>query len=361
MTAWPCIYCRRLDVPRTREHVLQASLGAVATLPTEVCGECNAAFSPIDSSFIDAVGFFHTGERVRRTLGTGRATLPDGVTVNARLRRDGLGEFPPQLYQVSPSEWRFLGHRTQDFDRMVAELDEPATLTVKTEVVSASQGLHALTIVRSAPRVFVVQGGNAVEVESFASFIRKEGLRKISENELRPAALEGDALPPPITYDISLALDLFSRALAKVALNYVCYRLGPEVALRVELDPIRRFARFGEGSFVDFMVPTLLNHSLADSLDAYASKDHHALYLLQARAADGLREAVFVAVKGKTVGRVDLTRGGYALPEGTWMLSRFDPSARSVADFTLPGDMPRAVINPGAFGMAEIWPQEWIG
>ena len=53
MTGFPCIYCRRSDVPRTREHVLQAAFGATATLRTEVCGECNGAFSAIDKTFVE--------------------------------------------------------------------------------------------------------------------------------------------------------------------------------------------------------------------------------------------------------------------------------------------------------------------
>jgi len=357
VTPPPCLYCRRTDTPRTREHVLQAALGATATLPVEVCADCNAYFSAIDKYFLEAVAFYHTGKHMLRGLGFGRAVLADGTSVNARLRNDGLGEFPPQLLERGDGVWRFLGSREADLHQMVGELAEPASLTVRTEVVKASEGVPRLAVLRSAPKVYLIQGTDGALVDRFAAKVRVEGMRAEWTGEPIEAS---DTATPPIKYDTALLLDPFCRAMAKVALNFVCYRLGPEVALRPEFDGVRRFARYGEGAFFDFAVPTVLNHTLGDTAAPFATPDHHALILATGGADGGRREAVFIAIEGRTVGRMDLTRGHPALPPGSWMLTRFDVARRTFEDLVLPDDMPRAVLNPAALGLQDIWPKEWL-
>lgn len=352
----PCIYCRRGDVPRTREHVLQAAFGAVATLPNEVCAECNAAFSAIDKEFVDAVNFYHLGKNMFRGLGFG-TTMHDGHRVLARMRSDGLGEFPPQLYEVGSKEWRFLGHSVEQAQRMLAELAEPATLQINESVVPCEEGTPRLAIVRSRPRVYLVRGVDADSVSNLASQLRKGGFQPDWLGT--PTSRSSESPPPSIHYPTALHFVPYCRALAKIALNFVCYRFGAETALKAEFNELRTFARNG-GSPFDHVLPTLLNHSIEDSGAAYFGPHHHGLLLVKIETDEGEREAVFVVLGGKTIARVDLTRGRGGLPEPTWiLLSRFDADQRAVDDFTLPNDMPRAVINPGAFGLQDIWPKEW--
>lgn len=348
----PCLYCRRVNVPRTKEHVLQAAFGAVATLPTEVCADCNNGFSVIDKSFVDAVHFYFTGENMLRQLGNGRAVLESGVAVTARYRPDGTGEFPPQLYETASATWGFLGHREADFHAMLRELKDPAALQIKTEVV-IGEGVPRLAILRSAPNVYLVQGVATAAVEQLASYIRAEGFKPDWFNE---SSTQGSSENPAITFDTSLKLEPFCRAMAKVALNFVCYRLGIETALLPAFDTVRRYARYGEGHFKDFAVPTLLNHDLSGSLQAFVTERHHACFLVTGDAEQGHREALFIAIRGKTVGRLDLTRGNAGLPRGAWLLSRFDEEQRSVEDLTLPQDMLRAVLAPAVLGLAHLWP-----
>lgn len=356
MNQWPCIYCRRLDVPRTREHVLQAAFGASATLPTEVCADCNDAFSSIDKSFVEAAQFYHLGDKMLRGLGLGRAVLEDGTSVNARLRPDDNGEFPPQLYEAGPTVWKFLGHREADLHQMLAELAKPTTLQVKSEVVANADGVPRLAILRSAPRIYLVQGTDGDVVERFAAKVRSEGMRPQSTAEPMERSSNRN---PEITYRTSLLLEPFCRAMAKVALNFVCHRLGPEVALRSEFDGVRRYARYGEGSFMDYAVPTALNRTLEHAAAAFVTADHHALYLMVADVEGGRREAVFIVLRGKAIGRLDLTRGNPGLPAGTWLITRFDEAKRSYEDLTFPNDMHRAVLNPAVLGLQDVWPQEW--
>lgn len=348
----PCLYCRRVDVPRTKEHVLQDAFAAVAILPTEVCAECNNGFSAIDKSFVDAVHFHYTGQNMLRQLGNGRAVLENGVAVAARYRANGNGEFPPQLYEATPTTWKFLGHREADFHAMLRELRAPEALQVKSAVLTGD-GIPRLAILRSSPNVYLVQGVEAVTVEQFAQRIRSEGFKPDWFNE---SFSHGRTENPAITFDTSLKLEPFCRAMAKVALNFVCYRLGIDTALRPAFDAVRRYARYGEGHFMDFAVPTLLNHDLSDSLQAFVTEHHHACFLVKGGADEGPREALLLAIRGKTIGRLDLTRGNPGLTQGTWLLSRFDEDQRSVEDLTLPKDMLRALLNPAALGLEHLWP-----
>ena len=158
----------------------------------------------------------------------------------------------------------------------------------------------------------------------------------------------------------TLKLQPYCRAMAKIALNYVCYRFGHETALHPEFDMLRAFARFGLGRSFEFVVPTLLNHNIMDSAAAFVGMNHHGLLLFAGGNKERWKAAVFVVVEGKTVGRVDLGCREDTLPNRRWfLLSRFDPAQRSVVDFTLPDDIPRAIINPAAIGMHDIWPKEW--
>jgi hypothetical protein len=357
VTVAPCIYCRRVDVPRTREHVLQAALGAVATLPSQVCAECNSAFSAIDKSFLEAVDFYHTGENMLRGLGLGRAVLDDGTNVTARLRTDGKGEYPPQLYESTATEWKFLGHREEDFHQMLRELAEPTALTIKTKILKREEGVPRLAILRSAPNIYLIQGVERDAVERFATEVKTNGMRPEWTNKPMERS---SSKAPPILYDTSLSLDTFCRAMAKVAINFVCYRLGVDVALSSEFDRVRRFARHGEGAFMDFAVPTVLNHTLVDAAAPFVTAEHHALILHAGPAENGSPcEVVFVAIRGKTIGRLDLTRDQPALPAGTWLLTRFNGATRSVEDLTLPDDMYPAVLNSAAIGLQDVWPRSW--
>jgi len=336
--------------------VLQAAFGAVATLPAEVCAECNAAFSAIDKEFVEAVNFYHLGKNMFRGLGFG-TTMHDGHRVLARMRSDGLGEYPPQLYEVGPKEWRCLGHSVEQSQWMFAELAEPATLQINESVVLCEEGTPRLAIIRSKPRTYLVRGFEAASVAKLASQLRTSGLQP--DWLANPTNGSSEEPPAPISYPTALHFEPYCRALAKVALNYVCHRLGAETALKPEFDELRNFARKG-GSPFDHVLPALLNHSIEDSGAAYFASHHHGLLLVKIGTDDGEREAVFVVLGGKTVARVDLTRGRGGLPEDTWiLLSRFDADQRAVDHFTLPNDMPRALINPGAFGLQDIWPKEW--
>ncbi len=352
MSLAPCIFCRRTEVERSTEHVLQHALGAVATLPTEVCAECNSSFSAIDKHFVDAVEFYHLGKNMFRQLGLGRVVQEDGLAVAARLLRDGRGAFPPQLLEVSPKNWRVITESEEQLHQVLAELKEPDILVVTAKVTSGDDGTPTLAIIRSRPRCYLVEGNDEGRVERLCAELRTKGMQA---DQIGQPSRGRTNSGTPMTFPTSLHLEPYCRAMAKVALNFICYRLGASVALRPELDAVRAFAREGSGTWSDFVLPTLLNNGMESAMAAFFMRGHHGLFLWQCG-----KVAVFVVLGGQTVGRVDLIQdGGDLLVDGGTLLSRFDPEEHTVEDFSLPSDMPQAVVNPTALGMEGMWPKEW--
>jgi hypothetical protein len=351
----PCIYCRRLDVARTEEHVLQEALGATKVLPHEVCGDCNAAFSRLDKDFIDAVEFVHLGRNVRRRLGVGLA-VHDGVALRTRLRNDGLAEHPSQFYESAPGTWQFLGTNEDALRVMLAELAEPRTLRVKAKVCPADSARPVLSIMRSAPRTYLVEGTNEPRVTAFLDEVSTRGLR-VDRMGL-PSAREIEGHGPPIKHDLQLDFRRMGRAMAKVALNFVGYRLGADVALSPTFDALRAFARHDEGDLWAFVKPALLTGGDTKLATMLTTGKEHALVLLRAMQDAGPREVVFVIIAGRYVGMVNLQPEGApagGLADGTWLISRCDPDDHRWDDMRIPDDAPRAFVNPAALGLEAEW------
>jgi len=239
---------------------------------------------------------------------------------------------------------------------MLRELAEPSGLALGFRVVPKAEGWPFLSIIRSNQRTFLVQGTEAGSVTQFCGWLRINGFRPdwIGSSA---STLVADAAP--ITFHPSLRFDPYSRAMAKVALNFVCYRLGAELSLHPAFDEVRSFARYGTGNCFDLVCPTLLNHSLEDANAAFFSHEDHGLVLFKAGPNQGGKVGVFIVIQGKTVGRVSLNGSSGVLPESAWLLTRFSSTKHTVEDYVLPDDMPRAVVNPGALGMRDVWPREW--
>jgi hypothetical protein len=353
MILLPCIYCRETGVPRTREHVLQDALGANAVLENEVCGKCNNAFSGNDKYFVDAVNWWHLGKPSVASLGIGE--LRSGASGQAFAVRIGVDRVPsvfPQFSMTDNGTWQFLGPDESQFEAMLGELRVPGTARIKARVV-ADENVSRCRVIRSGPGSFLVEGRDASAVQEMASDLRERGLIPAWRT---PSSEVNHGPTPEVRFNIAVDLNKLCRAMAKVALNYVCYRFGVEMALHPGLDRIRLFARYDEGECFDFVVPTLLNSSLANSCAAFASKDHHIVQYVSPGSASG-RRSIFIAVQGTTIGRVDLTRGDPPLPLEGWIRgTRFDHVKHTVEDYSLPDDIIRAVINPAALGLQDLWP-----
>ena len=352
----PCIYCRLVAVPRTREHVLQQALGSTAVLDDAVCAECNAAFSALDKDFVDAVDFYYLGRNMRRALGLGLAVRDDGLAVRTRLRPDGYAEHPPQFYEAAPNDWRFIGPDADMLRTVLAELASPESLVVTSRVVTPGLDRPGLAIVRSSRRTYLVEGTNERRVGDLCAEMKARGLQVAHMGS--PAVEEAPGHGPPIKYDVSLSLGRFGRAMAKIALNFMCYRLGSEVALLSTYDPLRAFARHGDGDLWAFVKPSLLTGMDNQAAEAWTTGHEHVLILMRDKEEGQPRESVIIVVSGRVIGSVRLQAEGIpaaGLPDGTWLISRCDPVQHRWGDYRMPDDAFRAIINPAALGLEAEW------
>jgi len=250
-TVLPCIYCRKLDVPRTTEHVLQKALNAASTLPTAVCGgspdRCNDAFSPIDKIFVDFVLSYHTGS-VARLLRQGLHRDPGSGLVLASRIANGLVTFAPQIFQRKDGGWTYYGPPHVDPAIVLAELADPGAIALSTKVAASDEGEVALAVIRSGVRTYLVQGPSADSVAKLETaiharmFAQAAPLDRGSDDRTEP--------PGAVEYQLNIDFGSVARASAKIALNFVCKHFGAETALKSAFDPLRRFARYGEGQWI---------------------------------------------------------------------------------------------------------------
>jgi hypothetical protein len=328
--------------------VLQAALGGSLTLPTEVCDECNAAFSPLDQDLVNFADIFIRG-RVTKLLGLGLQEDPSGVLISARhgLKgpEQGLAVTLPQAFRLPDGTWAFRAGSRAALDAMFQELATPAR-DVSTDVVPPVAGAvpAALAVVRTGPSKFLVRGSNATDVDGLRRRLQEEGLK---------TTYVGDAqewIPPdrvsPINIRFEIPVTRLARVLAKVALNYVCSLFGPQTVLRAEFDPIRRFARYGEGAFVDFVSLAILDHEQREEPNPFAHPARHALVLLEAPTESIYRAGVKVVLYGRAVAFVHLGSSlAPLLPPGTWRVTYFHHQQKTFEHLRVPVDGLRCFVN----------------
>lgn len=348
MTLPPCIYCRSDTPHRTKEHVLQAGFGGVETLPVEVCGDCNAAFSAPDKALMDHIDLFGR-HKVNALSGMGFLEDPaEGVRLSVILRLEGgrdIARFPPQAYRHPSGTWHFVGADQEGLASLRRDITQPtSSVSVQHEVDDGGLPIP-LTIVRTAPRTFLVRGTDPEELDRIAEKLRTAGLAV--DYESTPSASEH--FQPKVQGSTSFRVGAVSRAFAKVALNYLCLLFGPETALRSEFDPVRRFARFAEGAFGDIVVLSILNGE-SRSPDAYADPNRHALVLQEVEHAGRFRVAVQASLHEYALGMVRFPETSERmLPPRTWRVSYFDHVAKSVEHLSVPDDGIRCFANSEAF------------
>lgn len=339
-----CIYCGRRDGPQSREHVLQGAFGASATLPVEVCKTCNGEFSAIDKYFVDAVLRWHVGRVTAGSLGLGNIVRSDSPTVAARLSQGGLGHLPPQFICSDSNEWSFHGPSEVLFHTMMEELNTPGRANLSIRRISGAS-MPRCRVIRSAPNAYLIEGTDDELIAQVVSAIESSGMVLVWNTEATPRAIDHE-----ITFNLSIDFDVMCRAMAKIALNFLCFRLGHDAAMSSSLDGLRMYARHGTGDGFDYVTPALLAGQTRDS-SPFATSEQHALMLLLDEHAN-LQAAI--DVYGKPIGVVRLapwTNDFDHIPPSTWLLTRFDSTTKTYQDLTLPGDFQNALVNPQALGL----------
>lgn len=341
-----CIYCGRHDGPRSREHVLQDAFGASAILLVEVCEDCNNAFSGVDKYFIDAVLRWHIQQHSPGLLGVGNVHQRDDPALAVRIAHDGSGYTLPQLVISRRGVWSFHGPSESIFDRMMDELKTPGEVILSSRILSDAD-MPCCRVIRSAPKTYLVEGTDGEIVTQMLDGIRTRGIVLAWKSAATESHIDSQH---EIVFNFSIDLDLMCRAMAKIALNFLCFRLGHQAAVSRALDGLREYARHGTGEGFEYVTPALLAGQLRDSVP-FATSHQHALML--STDEQGALHAT-IDLYGKPIGVVCLaprTSELECVPCDTWLVTRFDSIAKSYNNLKLPHDLGSAIVNPQALGM----------
>jgi HNH endonuclease len=248
-----CVYCRR-SLERAdfnREHVIPDQLGSFAKnlfLYKEVCKYCNQYFGDtIELAFgresAEAVfRLMHgqkdpksvkpfSGERVYLRLPSG--TPCPGAILIVRPSPDGtctVVDLPPQI-------------------GMGAELGENLKYVTEEELRRDED----LRLQLASFARFHFLAPDEVSRERLIELVR-ESVQRLRIHEEFSLAPHLDIRDEKVRIEVVATIDrTVAKAVSKIVLNYLTYHLGPQFVLDLSLDKIRRFIRFDEGDWREFV------------------------------------------------------------------------------------------------------------
>jgi hypothetical protein len=251
--AYPCLYCGDVERPRTAEHVLQQAFGTSLVLEDDVCGDCNTrVFSPLDTKLIDFArrhGFWdNAGLPGGRTPIDGRvgvtfdaeAGVWKSIIFNKKIEPIVL----PQFVLVDASTFVFStdarfyddGH----IEKILAELRQPDTLSINTQILPNKTPRMNTALVRSAPRAYLVRASDEGRAAALQGLV--ESGEFAANVSLKNPPQPGAEFQPRVEMGLAIHLGDMERAVAKVAVNFICKTLGPEIARCDGLRDLREFA-----------------------------------------------------------------------------------------------------------------------
>ena len=292
-------------------------------------------------------------EPVRRSEaeGTRRARPPRdpaaGVCVSVFVRLDGGKDIADAASGLSASRrdlallWAPTRADSRACDATSSSL--PRASTCRSRRTPRRGCPVPLTIVRTAPKTFVVRGTDAEEVAS-------RGAAQSDRREVRPprGADPFVDLPAKDSWDRLVSRGRGFARVREARPQLPLLPVRPETALREEFDPVRRLARFSEaGAFGELVVLSMMNGG-RDVPNPYADPSRHALVLQEVELAGRFRNRV--------PGQPSRVRGwpralpgtpSPMLPPGTWRVSYFDHVRKAVEHLAVPRD---------GLGASPTWP-----
>jgi hypothetical protein len=319
----PCLYCGSLE-PRTDEHVLQAAFGTNIRLTEDVCGVCNTErFSAMDGCLVAYVRRFSEAKKHVADLpfkaepfdGEIGFWLAPEAAFHIAVRAAGKGApehrdarlfaqiaFPddgPPLFNGDSRD-----HDEETFAAMMRELPSPTT-TIRVSAKRHNVSPVPPTLVRSGHGKYVLIAAPE-DVDRVLARARA-GFSEYKTTEAR-RVIHG---PPMLHFNPTVHGGMILRALAKIAINFVCKVLGRALAETPELGPLRRAALGtplqGDRGYVG-LVPfdREPDQILRDHAAVYCGEKHHAIVLLPA----GGDHRLMVTLYGHPLGVVTLPVAG---------------------------------------------------
>jgi len=330
----PCLYCETTTRRMTDEHVLQKALGAELILRNEVCSHCNTGiFSPIDTEFVAYVRTLRFAGRVgvehnRGLLQSGHSVSRDpntGIWFSVRRKRRG-GIVPFRQIALSGERHAVAIPDSGVVKTLHEDLATPSGLRTSSVVLTNVPGAEP-SLIWSAPRTYAVRASTHGEAESVLSRVRDGTLLVGRTIEVVPDSFAGRAVS--VSHRSSHSPRAISRALAKIAMNFLCYTTGGPVARNPAFRPIKEaILRDSEDVFAFVEADAFSKHSaeVQSVVKSFCRPNHHTLLL--GDAGDGPH--AMVALYGEPYANIRLVRGLAGPPLFTSMfLALFDHQART--------------------------------
>ncbi len=252
-----CLYCRSLQGPFTDEHVLQKGLGGNLKIP-DVCSRCNnQTLARIDRALLECspISF----DRLMRTpnvrLGGSSVVRRDSSDIEMRID-DGFTPRPvPQIHAPlpwapGPTKLSLRAGSLSDRDAFVKLIDDSITkgAFAATHILAVKDGLRSISLANHQGKNLRVKAETEEQGQKFLGWFASvwpEYKAVLMNNELQTESLGGELEILTVSRP-----DDYQRAIAKTALNYLCYVKGAEFALRPEFDPLREYV-LGTNLIVD--------------------------------------------------------------------------------------------------------------
>jgi hypothetical protein len=295
---YPCLFCGDNTRNRTEEHIIQHGFkNSRWVLDTDVCCHCNTdIFSPLDKKLIDFVHTLiypnHPYISRNRTLSqTGhsiRLNEKDGIWQSLRIDSNGKPIVFPQIIFVDENKIEFFcngnDNYQQQMDIIKQELVQVDKLSLKELVFQKpDQSLPPIqsAVIRTAPMKYVLRASTNEEVQLLKYQIQNGQLMRQFGQESEPR--RATSQKSEIHTNLVLEPNLINRAIAKSAVNAVCYFLGSQRARNSVLDPIKSFILGDtqeEGDrFVQHIWKTNGHESNFSQKQNFALPGHHTLIL----------------------------------------------------------------------------------
>jgi hypothetical protein len=351
---FPCLYCGDRDRPRTSEHVLQKGFGAEMTLPDDLCDVCNTnVFSSLDGDLIRYVRTIaycdHPDVRSTQTfLQEGHPLVfQDGVWISVRVEKNTGWVILPQIVFLGGGRLQLSLDTSAGKDAAMAllanmqkELAQPSTLNPLKRAIVDNLPSESMVVqpalIRSAPRKYCIRAHTRETADQVAADVATG--RLLANLGALSTADDRTYERPGVLATLSVNLGHIERAVAKVALNFVCKIAGPGTARNPAFDKLRAFVLLpildGKNEFVVWY-----DRAEADKarfFSKFAVEGHHSLALLSA----GDTPCVFLALYGRPFMLVRLTSGPApgVLPQNPAVVALFDyhKKTHEIVFYTLP-------------------------
>lgn len=254
-----CIYCRQVREP-TREHVLPRSLGGDFVKPI-LCKDCNSRrLSPLDQALAErslvalSRAGFTPGTAFDVRLGGDHFLKddPSGLVIDVAITNEMRPVVMPQVHATPDGEQTRIGILIADADDLsrldafiVKQIDTGRLPKMHVKLGPSDAGASARLVMHRDNDGYI-RAQNPEDAQRLVEVLQGHWRSAYQQHASRvvagePAPEVGSIPNPTVHVNMSYRPDDVNRAVAKIALNVLAARVGPEFALAPEFDELRSY------------------------------------------------------------------------------------------------------------------------